>query len=171
MGYTVFLSHSTKDRDLIADMAAYLQAKGIKAYVAEWDMAPGKDLPGKVATEIKRSDCVVAILTKSGARSEWVKQEYACAIGAGKLVIPFAEKGVKVKGFLEAKECIRFDRTDPDSMKSAMERLRDHLDRLHIEKKEGFKRALWIVGGLVLLSMLFPDEEKQKPQRNSTFAI
>ena len=158
MAYSVFLSHSTKDKELINDVAGYLIARGIKTHVAEWNVAAGTELPKKVASLIKSSDCLVAILTKDGARSQWVNQEIGCAEGAGRLVIPFVEKGVKVKGFLEARECIRFDQTDPYSIKSALRRLRDYLDKLHFEKEEGFKRVLWFAGGLFLLGILFPDE-------------
>jgi len=161
MAYKVFISYSTKDRELIEDIAEFLPLKGITPYIAEWDVTPGKNLPRKVVSQIRNSDCVVAILTKGGKRSEWVNQEIGCALGLDKLVIPFVEKGVRVKGFLEARECIRFDPSDPESLPSALEQLTDYLDELHLEKQAGQRRGMWILGGLVLLSILFPGNGKE----------
>ena len=160
MAYQVFISHSTKDREIIVEIARSIQSDEIKAYVAEWDITPGVDLPRKVKNQIKRCDCVVVILTKRGTRSQWVHQEIGCANGLDKLVIPFVEKGVKVKGFIGSREYIEFDRSDPDSLKDAMDDLGDYLGDLHEEKKAGQTRGLWILGGIVLLSLLFPGNDK-----------
>lgn len=147
MTFQVFVSHSTKDFDIVNELAKWLESKGVVVHVAESQIQAGKAVSRKVSGLIESSDCVLAILTIGGARSEWVNQEIGYAMRAGKLVVPLVEEGVEVKGFLESLEYIPFDRRNPyDAVTRAVEYLRT----LAIRKEEE-ERGRLVLGGLLLL--------------------
>ena len=54
---------------------------GVELFVAEWNPSPGQPLKRKIQRALLKSDLVLAILSKEGARSEWVNQEIGFAIG------------------------------------------------------------------------------------------
>lgn len=141
------MSHSTKDLGIVNELAEWLGSKGVVVQVAESEVQAGKSVGGKVSSLIESSDCVLAILTIGGARSEWVNQEIGYAMRAGKLVVPIVEEGVKVKGFLESLEYIPFDRRNPYD---AVTRAAEYLRTLSIRKEEDEKGRV-IFGGLLLL--------------------
>jgi hypothetical protein len=146
MVFAVFISHSTEDIDVVYELAKYLKLNGIIAHVSEWYEQPGESLPEKIATLINSSDCVLALLTVGGERSKWVNQEIGYARGAGKLIIPVVEDGVKVTGFLQALEYIPFSRDNPyDAVTRAVE----YLNTLAI-RKEQEEQGKAILGGLLL---------------------
>lgn len=145
--FTVFLSHSTKDLDVVSELAKWLKANNVVVHVAESHIQAGRRLSDKVSSLIDQSDCVLAILTVEGARSKWVNQEIGFAFHAGKLLVPIVEEGVEIKGFLESLEYIPFDRRNPyDAVTRAVEYLR----ALAIRKEEQ-ERSKVIFGGLLLL--------------------
>jgi len=147
MAFTVFLSHSTKDLDIVNELAKWLRLNGVVVHIASSQIQAGEPLSKKVSSLLESSDCVLAILTLNGARSEWVNQEIGYAIRRGILVVPVVEEGVKVKGFLASLEYIPFDRRNPyDAVTRAVEYLRT----LAVRKEEE-ERGRLILGGLLLL--------------------
>lgn len=115
MGYKVFLSHSTKDRNLILSIRNHLSEAGISVYLAEEDLQPGTNLPQKIINNIKSSNCMVVVLTDAGIRSQFVNQEVGVAKAGNKPIIPMVEEKVKkkVRGLLEGVELIIFNKTNP----------------------------------------------------------
>lgn len=151
MAFTVFISHSTKDLNVVNEFAKWLRANNVVVHIAESQIKAGTRLSEKVSKLINQSDCVLAILTIEGVRSKWVNQEIGFAVRGGKLVVPIVEEGVQVKGFLESLEYIPFDRRNPyDAVTRAVEYLRT----LAIRKEEQ-ERGRLIFGGLLLLFGLF----------------
>jgi hypothetical protein len=61
---------------------------------------------------ISKSDVVIAVLTKKGARSEWVNLEIGAALGMNKPIVPLLEEGVEEPPPLKGQEYIRFGRTN-----------------------------------------------------------
>lgn len=109
----VFISHSTKDMKIVRALVDILRRESVKVYVAYFDTQPGARLWKKIETNISKSDCVLAVLTKQGSRSEMVNQEIATANALKVVIIPILEKGVSPKGILVGKEYIELDRNKP----------------------------------------------------------
>lgn len=158
MSYRVFISHSTKDQVLIFTLAQYLASKNIEAFVAEWNPKLGTDLTQKIFPQIDQSDCVVAILTKDGNRSEWVNQEIGYAFKAQKLIISVIESGVKVSGALIGKEYVQFDKTNVNSIYNAMQTVSEYIAKMKLSKEQ--KQTAMIIGGLILLALLASDNKR-----------
>lgn len=147
----VFISYSTKDIQIIDKFKQTLSSMGIEPYVALYDDQPGTIQWEKIKSNIKKSTCMLAVMTKDGSRSKWVQQEIAVANALNIPIIPVVEKGVNVKGVLEARDCIEFDKGDPSH---AYERVNSYLSGLKkkVENKEliGFL----LIAGLALFVLM-----------------
>ena len=141
MNYTVFLSHSSKNRNLVVDIRDELKKAGVGVYLAEEHLQPGKNLPQKILNKIKSADCMVVLLTDTGVRSQFVNQEIGAAKALNKPIIPMVETKVKRKvgGLLAGLELIIFDKAKPEQaiseVSSYISRLKLSL-RARLEMKE-----------------------------------
>ncbi|MFQ6009135.1 MAG: toll/interleukin-1 receptor domain-containing protein [Candidatus Zixiibacteriota bacterium] len=158
MAYKVFLSHSSKDQGLVMALARLLSKYEIEVFVAEWYLAPGVRLSKKVLTQIEKSDCVIALLTRDGVRSNWVHQEIGYSIQHGKPVIPLVEKGIDRRELaaLEEKEYIEFD---PHQPQQALLKLSTYVKSLKL-KREQRDRIAPVVGGLLAFFLLLSAEKE-----------
>lgn len=71
----VFLSHSTKDKDIAEKIAKAVQAFGINIWYSEWALSPGDSLVGKVDEALGANDCLVVLVSENSLESEWVSRE------------------------------------------------------------------------------------------------
>lgn len=158
MVYTIFMSHSTRDRGLVITLANLLSTLEMTVFVAEWYLTPDEPLDEKVFTQIDEADCVVVLLTEHGMRSSWVQQEIAYALESGKPIIPLVEKGANpddVKA-LEGGEYIEYD---PEQTPKALVKATSYVKSLNLKKEER-EKALLIVGGILALILLLSGGEK-----------
>jgi len=96
MAYTVFISHSNEDLQLVNLIASQFRSYGVVPIIAS-QVRPvpiSQTLPDKIKSLIMQSHCLLAILTRNGLDSKWVQQEIGFAIGKNKTLIPFVEEGI-----------------------------------------------------------------------------
>jgi hypothetical protein len=107
---SIFLSHNTRDRSWCEWLQEGATTIGIRAYLAEHDVQPGRSLAGKV-TVIDASDAVIVLLTDNSVAAPYVHQEVGYALRAGKLVIPLVQPGIGQEqlAMLQGVEYIPFD--------------------------------------------------------------
>lgn len=160
MPYSVFISHSTKDRGLVISLANLLQKFGVQTHVAEWYLTPGEPLAKKGSALIESADCVVVLLTREGARSSWVQQEIGVAVGRKKVVVPVVEKGTDQQN-LGALQGIEYIEYDPHQPEQALDRLASHVSRLKLNKngeeqkdKEQKEKTRLVLAGLIAFLLL-----------------
>ncbi len=158
MAYKVFISHSTRDRGLVISLANLFSKFGVETFVAEWYLTPGASLDKKVLEQIEKSDCVVALLTRNGMRSNWVQQEIGYAKKSKIPIIPLVEKGIDQKNLaaLEGKEYIEYD---PHQYEQALIKTSSYVKSLKLKKEEQTKTLL-IAGGILAFLLLLFGEEK-----------
>jgi len=152
MAYRVFISHSTQDQGLVISLANLLSKFGVEVFVAEWYFTPGERLDEKVFEQIKNSDCIVALLTRNGLRSNWVQQEIGYSLQQDKPVIPMVEKGIEPKDLaaLQGREYIEYDRYQ---YQQALSKLSTYVKSLKL-KKEDKEKVLLVLGGLLAFLLL-----------------
>lgn len=158
MAYRVFISHSTRDRGLIVSLANLLSKFGIQVFVAEWYLTPGEGIDRKVFNQIKSADCVVALLTRHGIRSNWVHQEIGYALNANKPIIPLVEKGIDPRDLvaLQGKEYIEYDPYQPQH---ALSKTSSYVNSLRLKKEEQ-EKALLVAGGILAFLLLLSGGER-----------
>lgn len=152
MAYKVFISHSTRDQQLVIMLANLLTKFDMEVSVAEWYLTPGQRLDKKVFGEIDKSNCVVVLLTKKGIRSNWVQHEMGYAMKSKKPLIPIVEKGVKTRelGSLQGKEYIEYD---PRKPQQALVKASTYVKSFKLKKEEQ-EKALLVTGGIVAFLLL-----------------
>ncbi len=73
---SVFLSHSSKDKSFVRELATELERDGqIKAWLDEREIAPGEDIVGRIADGLD-ADFILLILSPDSVDSNWVKEEW-----------------------------------------------------------------------------------------------
>ncbi|MGA2144901.1 MAG: TIR domain-containing protein [Bryobacteraceae bacterium] len=76
---TVFLSHSSKDKPFVRELADFLESDGqIKVWLDEREIAPGANIVGEIAEGLD-SDFILLILSPDSVDSNWVKEEWTDA--------------------------------------------------------------------------------------------
>jgi len=158
MAYKVFISHSTRDQGLVISLANLLSKFGVEVFVAEWYLTPGERLDRKVFEQIEKSDCVVALLTRNGIRSNWAQQEIGYALRRPKMVlIPLVEKGIDQKALaaVQNKDYIEYDPYQPQQ---ALIKASSYVKSLKLGKEEQTKILLVAGGILAFLLLLFGEE-------------
>jgi hypothetical protein len=70
-----FLSHSSKDKAIIRQIAADLSAEGIAVWLDEQRIHVGDSIPEKIAQGLAQSDFFLVALSEHSVGSEWVKRE------------------------------------------------------------------------------------------------
>ncbi len=158
MAYRVFISHSAQDQGLVISLANLLSKFDVDVSVAEWYLTPGERLDDKVLEQIKKSDCIVALLTRNGMRSSWVQQEIGYSLQRGKPVIPMVEKGIETKDLaaLQGREYIEYDRYE---YQQALSKLSTYVKSLKLKKEEK-EKVLLILGGLLAFLLLISGGRK-----------
>jgi hypothetical protein len=109
----VFLSHSHKDKKIARRIAVSLRHAGHIVWIDEAEILVGDSLIEKIRDGLDKVDYVVALLSKTSTRSEWVKKELDIAmskeIGAKRVVVlPALLHNVGLPGFLEGKRYADF---------------------------------------------------------------
>jgi hypothetical protein len=76
---SVFLSHSSKDKPFVRELADFLQRDGqIKVWLDERDISFGENIVDKIAEGLD-SDFVLLIISPDSVNSAWVKEEWTDA--------------------------------------------------------------------------------------------
>jgi hypothetical protein len=76
---TVFLSHSSKDKPFVRELADHLQRDGqIKVWLDERAISPGANIVQKIAEGLD-SDFVLLIISPDSINSAWVEEEWTDA--------------------------------------------------------------------------------------------
>ncbi len=89
----LFVSYSSKDKDVVAKVVSDMRAKGILYWIDNERIGPGDSVTGKLNEGLEASSILLACLSKNQLQSGWAKAEYGSALASfhsegGKRVIP-----------------------------------------------------------------------------------
>lgn len=73
--YDVFLSHSSKDKPTVRDLAERLRSDGLRVWFDEWDIRLGDSIPKKIDEGLKQSRFIIICVSAHGIGSDWVQME------------------------------------------------------------------------------------------------
>lgn len=76
----VFLSHSSKDKPFIRQLAADLTKEGVLVWLDEQQISVGDSINDKISQGLIESDYFVLALSDNSINSEWVKREFNTAL-------------------------------------------------------------------------------------------
>jgi hypothetical protein len=74
--YDVFLSYSTKDKEVVHDLAERLKNDGVRVWLDVWVIQPGDSIPLKIQHGIEQSRTLLMCMSPHYFESEWGKLEH-----------------------------------------------------------------------------------------------
>lgn len=158
MGFSVFMSYSTKNLEVAGQVKSLLERTGSRVFLAQSSLAPGVELTQAILSAIERCDLFV-LLWSSGARSsEWVPHEIGAARAHAKPVIPvILEAGMELPGFLKGLKYLPlYERPD-----EALAWLQHNVFE-RVQKKQQSDGLAWLgIGAAVLWLLSQGDGDRQ----------
>lgn len=138
---SVFISHSSRDKEVVRRIAARLEECGVSVWLDENELNPGDSLLGRISESIHHTTFVAVVLSKSALASPWVKKELSLAMAREihedrTTVLPILIEECEVPDFLADK--LYADFTDPRRFDQAMIQL---LGSLNVNVDEYRRRA------------------------------
>lgn len=78
--YDVFLSHSSKDKPAVRELAERLKRDGLRVWLDDWEIQPGDLISLKIEEGLQQSRTLVLVMSQSAFASEWVTLERHTAL-------------------------------------------------------------------------------------------
>lgn len=78
--YDVFLSHSSKDKDAVRELAERLKADGLRVWFDKWVIKLGDSIPLAIERGLESSRTLVLVMSQNAFDSEWVTLERHTAL-------------------------------------------------------------------------------------------
>ena len=78
--YDVFLSHTTKDKPAVRELAERLKQDGLRVWFDEWVIQPGDSIPLKIEQGLEQSRTLILVMSQNAFASEWVTLERHTAL-------------------------------------------------------------------------------------------
>ncbi len=73
--YDAFLSHSSKDKDKVRELAARLKSDGVRVWLDEWEIGPGDSIPAKIEDGLEHSRVLVLCMSAEALAADWPQLE------------------------------------------------------------------------------------------------
>lgn len=109
MERTIFISHSGKDAAIATKLCNFLEASGLKCWIAPRDVSAG-DYAGNITRAIRSAKLMIVVHSANCVESEHIKNEVNIAFNASLPIIPFCIDnepfGDDLTYYLATKHCI-----------------------------------------------------------------
>jgi hypothetical protein len=107
----LFLSHSSKDKDLAMRLATDLNFCGVDAWLDEWEIQIGQSLSDILASAMEKARFVAILISENYNKSVWTKREYKKALSREEqesriVMLPLILSGAEFPDFLEDKKYV-----------------------------------------------------------------
>lgn len=145
MTFTVFISSSVRDMQIIRELKETLERYGITSVLSPDTFPPSVSIEQTISQQIQASDCVLVIIGRYGERSETLNSELGLATRLNRRIIPIVEEGAEIPENLHGREYILMDSNQP---RLSYVHAAQYLSRLKVEKE-----TRNIIGGLLLLGL------------------
>jgi hypothetical protein len=123
---SIFLSHSSKDKFFVRELAERLKEYGVKVWLDEAEIKIGESLTYKIGRAIDEMDYVGVVLSSNSVNSEWVQKELQVAMHKEFLekkvvILPMLLEHVEIPPFLRDK--LYADFTSPERYESTLPKI------------------------------------------------
>ncbi|HWA24586.1 MAG TPA: TIR domain-containing protein [Lacunisphaera sp.] len=103
--YDVFLSHSSRDKPVVRELAEWLRRDGLRVWFDEWEIKPGDSIPAKVEEGLEYSRILVLCMSANAFGSDWAQLEagtfrFRDPLNRERRFIPLRLDGTALKGSL-----------------------------------------------------------------------
>ena len=73
--YDVFLSHSSRDKAVVRDLAERLREDGLRVWLDAWEIRPGDNIPHRIEEGLEHSRVLVLCMSAHAFGSDWAQLE------------------------------------------------------------------------------------------------
>lgn len=94
--YDVFISYSSKEKDVAGVICNYLESNGVKCWIAPRDIKPGETYSKAITQGIKMCSTFLLLVTNHSIRSNHVCSETDLAFNNDSRMIPFFVENVEL---------------------------------------------------------------------------
>jgi hypothetical protein len=113
--FTVFLSHSSRDKEIVRRIDRQLKSAGFGTWLDENDIPFGKSISTEIQNGIDHSDIILVFLSEYSVSSKWVENEWQAkffeSVTSEQIgVIPVLLNDCKIPAFLRDKKYVDFRR-------------------------------------------------------------
>lgn len=92
MNVRLFISHSSKDKPLVEQLALALTERGIDVWLDKWEISPGDDIVARINEGLATATAGTIVLSRHSRESGWVTAEqdsmFFARVEDGKVLIP-----------------------------------------------------------------------------------
>lgn len=74
--HTVFISHSSQDKQFVRWLATDIANAGHRPWLDEWEISAGQSIPTEIGVGIEESDFILIVLSSNSVKSRWVEREW-----------------------------------------------------------------------------------------------
>lgn len=104
----IFISHSSKDKIVVAQLATDLNFCGIDVWFDQWELQIGQSLTDELAKAMDDSRYIAILITENYNKSAWTKTEYKKALSREQreertVMLPILVGQAEIPDFLEEK--------------------------------------------------------------------
>ena len=89
MAHEVFISYSSKDKEIADSICFTMERSGLKCWIAPRDVQPGNKYAKEIVTAIQECFVMLLVFSESSNKSEHIENEIDIAFNEGKTIIPF----------------------------------------------------------------------------------
>ncbi|HEX8500276.1 MAG TPA: toll/interleukin-1 receptor domain-containing protein [Pyrinomonadaceae bacterium] len=108
MSYRVYISHTSRDKELARDLTRRLKEAGVTVSAAE-STEPGEDISLHIKNSLRSADEVVVLLTENSLKSSWLQYEIGAADSLDKRVTPIlVNEGAELLPQISGRQLIRY---------------------------------------------------------------
>jgi hypothetical protein len=103
--YDVFLSHSSKDKEVVRAIAERLRVDGLHVWFDEWEIRAGDSIPAKIEEGLEHSRVLVLCMSANAFGSDWAQLEagtfrFRDTLNKERRFIPLRLDDASIKGSL-----------------------------------------------------------------------
>ncbi|HEV7904157.1 MAG TPA: TIR domain-containing protein, partial [Pyrinomonadaceae bacterium] len=164
--FDVFISHSSKDKPAVRELAERLAADGLRIWLDEWEIKPGDMIGLKVNEGLEQSRTLVLVMSANASESEWVTFEsqtiqFTDPTNQRRRFIPLRLDDAEIKGALKQFAYVDWRQRDVEQYTKLLAACRPQnpADALTVEQKGAPNLARMLAGhvGVVERVALTPD--------------
>ena len=103
--FDVFLSHSSKDKVVVRELAERLREARLRLWFDEWEIKPGDSIPAKIEDGLEHSRVLVLCMSANAFGSDWAQLEagtfrFRAPLNKERRFIPLRLDDAPIKGSL-----------------------------------------------------------------------
>jgi len=99
--FDIFISHSSKNKNIAEALCSYLEANRLRCWIAPRDIMPGREWAEAILEGIAECSVMVILLSVESNTSQQVIREVERAVSQGKVILPVRIEDIRPSGAME----------------------------------------------------------------------